>query len=124
MKNCRAAATGNHILEIDSKWKGNRVTFSDVMNFSDVFPESPPVRALPRSQNTLLRFLCQTQVPMFQKLVDQSILRSVDSGLEERINGPNQPPLLAASWIGLLASISFITAFMISLSLASASGVL
>jgi hypothetical protein len=38
----------------------NRVTSSDGMNLSDVFLVSPHVRALPGSQNTPLRFLCQT----------------------------------------------------------------
>jgi len=38
----------------------NRVTSSDVMNFSDGFSVSPHARALPGPQNTPLKFLCQT----------------------------------------------------------------
>jgi hypothetical protein len=41
-------------------YKDNRVTSSDGMNLSDVFSVSARVRALPGSQNTPLRFLCQT----------------------------------------------------------------
>src|SRR4030042_2365483 len=53
-----------HILQITHLCRklqcNGRVTFSDVINFSDVFSVSPRVRALPGSKNTPLKFLCQT----------------------------------------------------------------
>ena len=62
-------------LGLDCKSLGERdkVTSSDAMNLSDVFSVSPRVRALPNSQNTPPKFLCQIQVPMFPKKVLRSI---------------------------------------------------
>ena len=46
-------------LDCKSLEERDKVTSSDGMNLADVFSMSPRVRALPGSQNTSLRFLCQ-----------------------------------------------------------------